>query len=104
MQSSFKQKVYELTNKIPKGSVATYGQLARLVGRPKASRAVGMCMRTNPNAPVTPCHRVVSSDGSLTGYSGGDGLATKLKMLQSEGVVFKGSRVDLQKSLWVPKL
>jgi methylated-DNA-protein-cysteine methyltransferase related protein len=98
--STFTEKVYEITKQIPKGKVATYGQLARLVGNPKAARAIGMAMRTNPNAPHTPCHRVVASDGSLTGYSGGDGVSTKKKMLLEEGVVFQGDKVDLTVSGW----
>ncbi|MBI4137069.1 MGMT family protein, partial [Candidatus Roizmanbacteria bacterium] len=73
---SFGEKVYNLTREIPKGKVATYGQLARLAGSPKAARAVGMLMKTNPDAPHTPCHRVVSSTGKLTGYSAGNGLST----------------------------
>ncbi len=100
MKSEFKQKVYEFCRQIPKGKVATYGQLARLAGSPKAARAVGMCMRTNPDVPATPCHRVVASDGSLTGYSAGAGIFTKKMMLEDEGIVFKGEKVDLEQSLW----
>ena len=97
---TFREKVYEVTGQIPKGSVATYGQVARLAGNPKAARAVGGFMRTNPFAPVVPCHRVVDSDGNLTGYSGGKGLETKRSMLKAEGVHFLGERVDLKKSMW----
>lgn len=97
---TFRDKVYSITNRIPKGKVATYGQLARLAGNPKAARAVGMCMRSNPNAPRTPCHRVVAADGGLTGYSGTGGIAGKREMLLSEGVYFKGENVDLKKSAW----
>lgn len=96
----FRQKVYELCRQIPKGKVVTYGQLARLAGSPGAARAVGMCMKQNPDAPKTPCHRVVASDGKLTGYSAGEGLSTKKKMLLAEGVMFKGERVDLIQSQW----
>lgn len=99
---TFTEKVYVLIRTIPKGKVATYGQVADLVGSHGAARAVGMAMKTNPDAPRTPCHRVVASDGSLHGYSGGDGLPTKQKMLLEEGVQFKGNRVDLSKSLWNP--
>lgn len=97
---SLRDKVYTITKKIPKGRVATYGQIARFVGSPKAARAIGMYMRTNPDAPYTPCHRVVAKDGSLTGYSGNGGIAGKKKMLLSEGVQFKGEKVDLTYSLW----
>lgn len=99
-ESTFKTNVYRLCEQIPAGKVATYGQLATLVGSPGAARAVGMCMRTNPNAPHTPCHRVVASDGSLTGYSAGEGVITKKAMLLKEGVTFKGDKVDLTVSLW----
>lgn len=100
MQNTFKEKVYQLTKQIPKGKVATYGQLARLAGSPKAARAVGGFMRTNPNVPIVPCHRVVASDGSLTGYSGGEGISTKRKMLLEEGVQFRGDKVNLEESRW----
>ena len=100
MRNAFKESVYELTRKIPKGKVATYGQLARLAGKPKAARAVGGFMRINPHAPQTPCHRVVSKDGNLTGYSLGRGIATKKQVLEAEGVRIRGNRVDLKQSLW----
>lgn len=99
----FREKVYSLTRQIPRGRVATYGQLAKLAGNPKAARAVGLFMRTNPDAPHTPCHRVVSSNGKLTGYSGNGGVATKKKMLLSEGVTFLTPQaVDLRVSQWRP--
>ncbi len=100
---TFRQDVYALIGKIPKGKVATYGQVARLVDSPKAARAVGMCMRTNPDAPRTPCHRVVAADGSLTGYSADGGLKRKKEILLREGVQFKGDKVDLTQSLWSHK-
>ncbi len=93
-------RVYEEVRKIPRGKVATYGQIAVLAGSPRAARAVGMCMRNNPDIPNTPCHRVVASDGKLTGYSAGDGISSKKKMLEEEGVFFEGDKVDLSKSLW----
>src|SRR3989338_6632290 len=100
MRNLFKEKVYQLCRQIPKGKVATYGQLARLAGYPKAARTVGMLMRVNPDAPHTPCHRVVAADGRLTGYSGKGGLATKKKMLTKEGIIFNKEKVDLFKSKW----
>ncbi|MBU1292912.1 MGMT family protein [Patescibacteria group bacterium] len=100
MTSSFTETVYSLTRQIPKGKVATYAQLARLAGNAKAARAVGSAMRTNPDIPKTPCHRVVASDGALTGYSAGYGVKTKREMLLAEGVSFKGTKVDLPVSGW----
>lgn len=100
MKNLFKEKIYQLTRLIPKGKVATYGQLARLAGKKKAARAVGLFMRINLDAPHTPCHRVVSAAGDLTGYSAPGGLAKKRAMLLTEGVVFKGKKVDLTLSQW----
>ncbi len=91
---SFKEKVYEIVRIIPKGKVATYGQIAEMAGNKKAARAVGALMRANPDAPHTPCHRVVSSDGSLTGYSGKGGIKKKKQMLVREGITFKNGKVD----------
>ncbi len=97
---TFREKIYELARQIPKGKVATYGQLAELAGSPGAARAVGMCMKTNPDAPKTPCHRVVASNGKLTGYSAGEGVKTKKQMLLDEGVKFTGDKVNLVASQW----
>ena len=75
---NFKEKVYEICRSIPKGKVSTYGQLARLAGKLKPARAIGVFMKNNPDAPIIPCHRVVASDGKLTGYSGIGGIAKKI--------------------------
>lgn len=94
---TFTERVCEIVQRIPRGKVATYGQVARLAGNAKASRAVGMCMHGNTDTKKVPCHRVVSSTGALTGYVFG-GVSAKKKILQSEGVAFKGERVDLDLS------
>jgi O-6-methylguanine DNA methyltransferase len=96
----FRKKVYKIVSGIPSGKVATYGQVARLAGKPKAARAVGVFMKTNPDAPRIPCHRVVSSDGGLTGYSAGKGIETKRELLIKEKVKFNNGKVDLKKSQW----
>src|SRR6476660_3486049 len=67
---SFNQKVWAMTARVPKGRVTTYGDLARALGT-KAYRAVGNAMNKNPYAPGVPCHRVVGSDRSLTGFAAG---------------------------------
>src|SRR5207302_3230756 len=90
---TFNQKVWALTARIPKGRVTTYAELARALGT-TAYRAVGNAMNKNPYAPGVPCHRVVGSNGSLTGYAGG--LDKKLRMLQEEGVPLKSDKVDLK--------
>lgn len=102
MKSNFKNTVYAITAGIPKGKVATYGQVAALAGSPGAARAVGTCMRNNKDTGAVPCHRVVGSTGALTGYAYGNGTSTKKQMLQKEGVFFRGDRIDLAKSQWQP--
>lgn len=101
--TSFTDKVYKLVTSIPKGKVATYGQVAKLVGSPGAARAVGMAMRNNPHPILMPCHRVVASDGALTGYSYKEGIKTKREILLEEGVKFLNDRVNLTVSQWQVK-
>ena len=103
MISNFREKVYTILKTVPKGKVVTYGQLAQMAGSPGAARAVGMCMKENPHAPIVPCHRVVASDGKLTGYSGKNGVKGKKQMLTEEGVSFINDKVDLLRSQWHPK-
>jgi methylated-DNA-[protein]-cysteine S-methyltransferase len=81
----FNQRVYEAARRIPPGTVITYGDVARRVGEPNASQAVGQALGNNPFAPIVPCHRVVSADGKMHGFSAGGGTATKLRMLTIEG-------------------
>ncbi len=97
---AFRDAVYAIVSDIPKGNVATYGQIAKLAGNKRAARAVGMYMKNNPFAPRVPCHRVVAQDGSLTGYSAIGGLKKKKSMLLGEGVRFKKEKVDMSRSLW----
>lgn len=97
---TFIETVYKITSEIPLGKVATYGQIAKLAEKPKASRVVGRLMKTNPYAPKVPCHRVVGWDGSLIGYSVGKGLITKKELLIKESVAFIGDKVDLSISQW----
>ncbi|MBI3394766.1 MAG: methylated-DNA--[protein]-cysteine S-methyltransferase [Spirochaetia bacterium] len=78
----FQERVWEELSKIPFGITISYGELARRIGRPKASRAVGLANGQNPIAIIVPCHRVIGADGSLTGYGGG--LARKQQLLEWE--------------------
>lgn len=96
---TFSERVYAATAKIPEGKVATYGQIARLAGRPRAARAVGQLMARNKNPKKVPCHRVVASAGALTGYAF-HGISAKRAKLIDEGVSFRGMRVNLASSLW----
>src|SRR3954471_19252989 len=89
---SFNEKVWALTARIPKGQVMTYGQIARKLNT-RAYRAVGNALNKNPYSPAVPCHRVVGSDGSLTGFAGG--LAKKQRMLAAEGIRVVNGKVEL---------
>lgn len=81
----FQRRVLERISALAAGEVATYGQVAAWLGKPGAARAVGQALARNPVPLIVPCHRVLASDGSLGGYSGGQGPATKLRLLQMEG-------------------
>ena len=82
--SRFQRRVWDALQEIPYGETTTYGELARRLGRPSASRAVGLANGRNPIAVIVPCHRVIGSDGSLTGYGGG--LERKRLLLDLEAV------------------
>ena len=90
---TFNQKVWALTARVPAGKVTTYGRIAEAL-KTKAYRAVGNALNRNPYAPGVPCHRVVGSDGSLTGFAGG--LAKKKKLLAAEGVRVRDGRVTVR--------
>lgn len=82
--TAFQNSVWRLLAEIPLGETRTYGELARTLGRPKASRAVGAANGNNPIPIILPCHRVLGSNGSLTGFGGG--LPVKDFLLRHEGV------------------
>ncbi|MGA9533419.1 MAG: methylated-DNA--[protein]-cysteine S-methyltransferase [Anaerolineales bacterium] len=81
--TAFQRRVLSAIAKIPAGTVRSYGQVAAAIGKPKAARAVGQALGSNPIPIVLPCHRVVASDGSLGGYAGG--LHRKRQLLALEG-------------------
>lgn len=78
----FQREVWAALEKIPYGQTRSYGEVASMVGRPKASRAIGGANHVNPIAIIIPCHRVIGANGSLTGYGGG--LAIKAWLLALE--------------------
>lgn len=82
--TSFQQQVWLALRSIPPGTVVSYGELAKKIGKPTAYRAVGMANSLNPIGIVLPCHRVIGANASLTGYAGG--LECKRWLLQHEGV------------------
>ena len=89
------KKTYALLQTVPKGRVTTYKALADALGS-RAYRAIGQFMRTNPYAPLVPCHRVVASDGTIGGFMGesrGATIQKKIALLRSEGIHVDGKKV-----------
>jgi methylated-DNA-[protein]-cysteine S-methyltransferase len=86
--TSFQMSVWRELLKIPYGQTRTYGELAKVVGKPGAARAVGMANHDNPIAVVIPCHRVLGRNGSLTGYAGGIQLKQKLLAIEQRQTLF----------------
>ncbi len=92
---SFRERVWEIVRKVPKGKVTTYKEIAKALGNERACRAVALALKMNPKPIEIPCHRVVRSDGSIGGYS--LGVEKKIKLLKAEGVEVKNGKVDLKK-------
>ncbi len=82
--TDFQRAVLRATGEIPYGETRSYGDIATIVGRPQAARAVGQAERNNPNPLVIPCHRVIGSDGKLRGYGGSKDVNTKAWLLAFE--------------------
>ena len=84
--TAFQKKVWSEIDKIPRGEVVTYSQIAKNIEHPKAARAVANACGANPNPIIVPCHRVIRSDGELGGYSGPGGIKKKKELLENEGI------------------
>jgi O-6-methylguanine DNA methyltransferase len=98
MTGPFAHRVLTVVRRIPPGRVATYGDVARMAGHPRAARAVGNIMRACHRRDV-PCHRVIAAGGRLGGYGGNEGL--KRALLVAEGVPVSGARVrELARVRW----
>ena len=97
------QKIYEQVKKIPKGKVATYGQIALMAGNPRWSQIVGYALHSNPEPGVIPCHRVVSKDGKVAKSFAFGGDNAQRDLLIGEGVIFiDDDTVDLEKCRYIP--
>jgi methylated-DNA-[protein]-cysteine S-methyltransferase len=85
----FQLAVWKTIAKVPFGKTVSYGEIAKAIGKPQAARAVGAAVGANPTPLLVGCHRVLGSRGSLTGYSGGQGIKTKKLLLDHESIEFK---------------
>ncbi len=97
----FFNRVYDMVRQVPRGMVATYGQIAKLVDEPRRARYVGYALHVNPEPGDIPCHRIVFADGRLAeGFAFG-GLEAQRALLEAEGVGFLADgRVDLEAFRW----
>ena len=100
-QDGFFDQVYDMVRQIPEGMVATYGQIAKLVGRPRSARYVGYALHSNPTPGRVPCHRVVFADGRICDGFAFGGSEVQRELLEGEGVLFLDDmHVDLQSCRW----
>ncbi len=99
-QNSF-TRIYEIVKRIPKGKVATYGQIALMAGNPRWSRVVGYALHVNPQPEQIPCFRVVNRFGEVSSAFAFGGENRQIDLLRQEGVTFiEEGRVDLKKHQW----
>lgn len=95
------EKIYEQVKKIPRGRVATYGQIAMLAGNPRWARAVGYALHSNPDPEGIPCYRVVNRFGGLAPAFAFGGKDVQAELLRADGIeVSEDGTVDLEKYLW----
>jgi len=94
----FHAAVYRLVERIPRGQVATYGQIAALLGYPRAARAVGQAMRHAPSH--LPWHRVVNAQGGISRRANVGGMLTQRVLLEQEGLVARRGRIRLREHRW----
>lgn len=100
-RDGFFERVYDMVEQIPRGTVATYGQIAALIGAPRCARQVGFALHANPRPGITPCHRVVFADGRVCeGFAFG-GPDAQRALLEDEGVTFRDdTHVDMRTCRW----
>ena len=103
MKNSY-ERIYDVVRRIPRGRVATYGQVAMLAGNHRWSRVVGYALHVNPAPGIIPCHRVVNRFGEPSTAFAFGGVNEQILLLEAEGVKVIDGRVDLIKYLWDGKL
>ena len=105
MRDGFFRQVYDVVKEIPKGKVATYGQIAKILGAPKFSQIVGYALHSNPNPKEIPCYRVVNRFGQLSGSFAFGGRDEQRRRLENEGIIFeKDGTIDMKKYQWPGEL
>lgn len=100
MEPSAFEKIYEVVKQIPKGQVATYGQVAAIAGNRRWARVVGYALHANPDPAHIPCHRVVNKEGRVSDAFAFGGGNRQIELLEAEGVELKDGRVDMERFQW----
>lgn len=100
MSDNIFNKIYEVVKQIPRGKVATYGQVALLAGNPRWARVVGYALHVNPDPETIKCHRVVNRNGEVSKAFAFGGENMQILLLQEEGVEVKDGKVDLKIYQW----
>lgn len=98
-QNTF-EKIYDVVKKIPKGNVATYGQVAALAGNRRWARVVGYALHVNPDTKTIPCHRVVTKEGKVSLAFAFGGANRQIELLEAEGVRFQDGHVIMEEYQW----
>lgn len=97
----FFERVYNIVKKIPRGKVATYGQIATMLGEPRKAKIVGWALHSNPYKGLVPCHRVVNRHGELSGAFAFGGSDVQRRLLEEEGIEFNAEgKIELRRFLW----
>jgi methylated-DNA-protein-cysteine methyltransferase-like protein len=100
MKENLFDLVYRVVRRIPPGKVATYGQVARILGMPRGARTVGWALRATPEGSDVPWQRVVNAKGAISFTPGGYAASVQQALLEEEGVVFEQGRIDLRTYGW----
>ncbi len=98
------QRIYDMVAAIPRGQVASYGQIAKMVGLPRRARLVGHALRHTPDGVDVPWHRVVNAQGTSSFPDGSEQREQQLRCLRDEGVVLLNGRIDFKRFGWRPSL
>ncbi len=102
MNKSVFERIYDVVKQIPRGKVATYGQVALLAGNPRWARVVGYALHVNPDPDTIPCYRVVNREGRVSPAFAFGGENMQILMLEGDGIKVTDGKVDLSVFQWIP--
>ncbi|MBE7063697.1 MAG: MGMT family protein [Ruminococcaceae bacterium] len=101
-QKTVFDRIYDIVRQIPRGTVATYGQIAALAGNPRWARVVGYALHVNPDPDTIPCYRVVNRKGRVSPAFVFGGENMQIALLEADGIPVKDGQVDLSRFRWCP--